>query len=687
MPRVGLEYAEPGKVMLSGKEIPALVADYSLGGFRLKIHATDLKGLKLEKHVEVRWRNQTFLGDVRYSFGTETGVEAGVGLSTLENLNKTDVTFTSEDGGWDLIENPEKRDEILGDVHYKGAECVMTLHQISGTAQVFVTDFKEGKLTCEVIETKRGSLVEGPVSARFELFQTCHAFESKLSKSNQVPFGTKTEKSSEKYAVPFGQIVELEVPNILARLLRRETVRVSLEGKAKILNVRVRGKSVPNVVGHDGSENGLSLIDPSHELMLPVGCKIDEIELELWGQDGTITTVVGHAVVRGYHWIEAKKEYGLGLTFVPATEQQKTVWHNFILGVRYPSLKFVYDEKDHGGIWSLFDRSGFLDLKPREAFTPAYESSKLTWKKLKEAGTKFSKRVQIIYDGNIVGHLQMDRIYSETWCTHHLAIDPKISKVVGKDLYAVVADVVSGEGADYFFSLTNSQKPWNQRNYFDFVSQYKYPSHNEIKILELYELDLRKNLLFEQSNKINIRYPNDFDLKRIVKYFETNCSDLEVKSCSLSLDDITLEKLNEDYKKYNLERQRSFLIAEKDGLMKGFARVETGSSGVSIFGMLNKSYIYTIGLESESEKKEITESLVSGIATHVKKINKTNFMVLLEKGNKEFLTSKGLQYIFDAALWMGRSVVSRRYHTFSQSLFGHLILKRERMHKKNKTQE
>jgi len=56
-------------------------------------------------------------------------------------------------------------------------------------------------------------------------------------------------------------------------------------------------------------------------------------------------------------------------------------------------LKFDYKEEDHKGIWDLLDRSGYLDLKPREAFKHVTNLSKITWKKLSDAGTQISKRV------------------------------------------------------------------------------------------------------------------------------------------------------------------------------------------------------------------------------------------------------------------------------------------------------
>jgi len=75
----------------------------------------------------------------------------------------------------------------------------------------------------------------------------------------------------------------------------------------------------------------------------------------------------------------------------------------------------------------------------------------------------------ILQNKKTVGHLQIDRVYPDTWCAHSLAIDPDISKVVGKEIYSVTADVLSAEGAHYILSMFDSKKAWNQRNYFDFV--------------------------------------------------------------------------------------------------------------------------------------------------------------------------------------------------------------------------
>src|ERR1043166_3309238 len=125
-----------------------------------------------------------------------------------------------------------------------------------------------------------------------------------------------------------------------------------------------------------------------------------------------------------------QEAYSVGIHFETATDQDRNQWHNTILEARYPSLKFDYQDEDHKEIWNLFDRSGYLDLQDREAFSHVVDVTKLTWKKLADAGVKLSKRAIIRKEDKVVGHLQLDQIYPNTWCAHHFAIDPKISKTV-----------------------------------------------------------------------------------------------------------------------------------------------------------------------------------------------------------------------------------------------------------------
>ncbi|MFH1016819.1 MAG: PilZ domain-containing protein [Pseudomonadota bacterium] len=655
-PRFSASHKIPAQLVVNGRLFDGTVFDYGVTGLALSVPKAAATSVEKEKaEVEVLLQGLTLNGRVRHSRTQEERAVLGVAFNVPGDGEE--VSFTSDDPGWDLIENKETIDQIFRDVTFKGPEVQITVRQIQGLAVLLPEKLSEdGKVIAEIFEAKRGKLTEGRASFQFEMFQTCHAFESKLT-----PIANNR--------------VEIEIPKTLARLLRRETYRVTNGTNARFLKIRMSsqllGSPAEEVKVYDYSEHGISVIDPTGWASAPVGTPIENIEITT--NEGK--TIRGRGTVRGFQWIKAENAYSVGIQYETSSDQDRTEWHNTILEARYPALALRYRAEHHEQIWGLFDRSGYLDLKPREAFTHVFDVTKSTWKKLSAAGTKISKRAVIEVDGKVVGHLQLDRIYPEAWCAHHLAIDPKVSKVVGRELYSLTTDVLEAEGGGFIFSLTEAAKPWNQRNYYDFVKQYRFPEHNELKIFQVYEADTRAPFKLEVSKDVEIRAAQKWDLKRITRFFQLYGTELEREACGLNQKSLLLQDLNAEVVGFGLNRGREFLVATSGSRFLGFARVETGTAGVNIFGLLDMLYIHLMP-DLGSQASQVHESLVFAGLARFKELGKDDVIVALDDNRAKYYADRGLAYIWDGVRWIGRCEAARRYHAYTQMLYGHLLTKR-----------
>jgi len=371
------------------------------------------------------------------------------------------------------------------------------------------------------------------------------------------------------------------------------------------------------------------------------------------------------------------------ISFETKSDQNRTKWHNVILEARYPSLSFSYHDEDHQKIWDLFDRSGYLDEKPREAFTHVFDITKLTWRKLSDAGTKISKRAIIKFNDSIVGHLQIDRIYPDTWCAHQLAVDPKVSKMVGKEIYSVTADVLMAEGAKYVISFAQATKPWNQRNYYEFVKQYPFAAHNELKTFQFFGVDTRLGCKLSTCPDLKLRLASKEDYSEIENYFHAYGSELERKACGLDSDHLDLSNLNSEFSDFGLSRGRDFILGIMDNKVVGFARVETGTSGINIFGLLDVLYVHLMpGLGKKAP--EISEALVLIGLKRFRDLGITDVLVALDDQRPKYYADKGLPFIANGTRWIGRCAIVRRYHVYTQMMYGHLLLKREKIRNRKK---
>jgi hypothetical protein len=653
---------------VAGEPFVAKVTDYSLQGIGLRVEKTAAKRAERENsEIQLSLHDTNYAGQIRHT--RHDGASVIIGVDLKETREEEDAEFTSEDAGWDLIEDTETVNNIYTDLAYKGPEAPIEMRQIRGGLGTVlaqkITDQKT--LVAELFEVRKGTFEPGRASLRFEMFQTCHAFETTLLKQWR-------ERNM--------NLIELELPNKVARLLRRETFRIRNGENGKQLKVklhsRVLGIAPEEVEVYDFSEHGLSILDPTGWAYAPAGVPFDSITVTT--SDGE--TISGTGTIRGYRWLLREGAYSIGIQFDTASDDDRNKWHNTILEARYPGLSFDYKREDHPRIWDLFERSKYLDLKPKEAFSHMIEATNETWKNLSDAGTKTSKHAIIRMDEQVVGHLQLDRVYPNTWFAHNMAIDPRMSKTVGKEIYSVTADVLSVEGSKYIMSITQASKPWNQRNYYDFVKQYRYPEHNELRKYEVYETDTSYDIRLKKAEDLTIEKANKYDLNRIVRYFELYGSNLEREACALTSTDLELEEFSKELEPFGVWRKREFIVARRGNRFVGFCRVEHARDGVNIFGLFDILYVHVA--PDAHDKGDIHEALVKAGIERFRELGKRDIIIALEDGRSDFYSEKGLRYIFDCIRWIACCEVSRRYHAYSQMLYGHLLLRRAAIHSKRK---
>jgi hypothetical protein len=251
-------------LIVGGRAYSTAVVDYSLRGVGLRVPSSAVERSKIGDfgQIELELADQKYLGQIKHT--KEEKFESVVGIDLRNDTSSAAISFTNADPGWDLIEDAETLATLFGDLVLKGPECQVDLRQLRFEGVVLPVKIENGVLTAELFSTKRGTIEVGTASFRFEIFQTCHAFDSKVLKV--------TEKS-----------VEIELPKRVARLLRRETFRVLNGANGKSLSVKVAssllGTHDHELRVYDYSEHGISVIDSTGWLAAPIGFGLEQITI------------------------------------------------------------------------------------------------------------------------------------------------------------------------------------------------------------------------------------------------------------------------------------------------------------------------------------------------------------------------------------------------------------------------
>ncbi len=85
---------------------------------------------------------------------------------------------------------------------------------------------------------------------------------------------------------------------------------------------------------------------------------------------------------------------------------------------------------------------------------------------------------------------------------------------------------------------------------------------------------------------------------------------------------------------------------------------------------------------SDKLQPHIYESLLAAALNRYREIGVPTVSVYMTEDRRTTLEDKGLLFIGEEMRWIADCVAGRRYHAFSQMLYGHLLLKRENIHKK-----
>jgi hypothetical protein len=661
--RVELFSNIPAKVEILGISADVKIKDVSYAGFGLIVPQNESLSVVETLEATLQLSNQIFQATVVNKIVLPSQ-EIKIGLSLPVDLPSGDVNFNAKDSNWDHVKDPETVKNIYGDLAFKGPEAPIQVRQGFSVMTVYPVNITESEtLLCEIVQVHQGVFEKGKSKCVFDLFNTCHAFDSNIEKLDQNK-------------------IELKLSNTLARLLRRETVRIQKNQSTFDLKIYLHNRelntSIEEYEVYDYSEHGISMLDPEGNLSLPRNLIFDEVVIEI----PNVGKILGKAEIRSYQWNRQLNSYIVGLKFVPDQDPHLTNWHNIVLKARYPTFDFDYKEDDHKKIWTLFESSGYLGLKPRESFNYVYDISKNAWDRLKDSGAEFSKRILIRDGEDIIGHMQFDRIYPSTWCAHALAIDPQKSKMVGKELYSIVADIFSAENAMYTISITETELTWNQKNYYDFVNHYPFPEHNEIKIFQIHEAEMDKPWNLEINERIKIREANKYDLAYILKYFEGNISAIEIKALAYDTD-IELKNFNESLNRFGIERKRKFLVATLDDERLGFSVMESGTTGLSIFGIQDTMYVY-LNSDLKADATLTYNTLLDASLKYYRDLKIPTVNIYIQEEKREYYSERGIKFVWEGSRWITFSDVSKRYHAHTQILYGHLLLRREKIRKKNK---
>src|SRR5690606_29630897 len=259
------------------------------------------------------------------------------------------------------------------------------------------------------------------------------------------------------------------------------------------------------------------------------------------------------------------------------------------------------------------------------------------------------------------------------WCIHHLSISKKASKFGAKDIYSAVTDILASLGSKFIISYHRPDKAWNKRNYYDFVEMYPDDDGNFMELFNLFD-----GFTENATGKFEENVANKYQLSLIEKYLVNLYPPIVLEATNVFERDLKLKDLKQEFSGIKIVRGREYIVYSKDESIKAFAMVEWSESSRNIFNLFDCAFIYILSDLNDEEMNFFMDSILS----FYKSKNKSKCLIMIKDSFKLKINNKNVFYLCDENRWIARSLLFKKYHAFTQTLYGHIILKREKIKKR-----
>lgn len=421
----------------------------------------------------------------------------------------------------------------------------------------------------------------------------------------------------------------------------------------------------------DLSFNGLSFeVDPQTD-MLFVGESIGETIIETSTGTLPLTATIRNARRDG----RGSLRYGVELHTQDANQERE--WGRLFFDLQHPrvaSRPSAFSEAN----FDLLQRAEYT--KKIKGFNRASDRAHYvsTWKRI---GERKDLGVFLLYpegDGSTpLGTVSLNRIFSDLWCVHHLAIDRHHPQFEG-DLWRLfeVAAVVYGGAATYMY-YTNCP-------YFraDFKAHHGWNNTIFEKFTDSLQADIEWLFnpynLYAYSNPVG-EHVHGLPQARGIRAHELDVlrarvlkrlPGLETRSHDYACEDLHLTQLSLDYASAGLFRAREILsCGEGDEL--GFAICEMTDAGINLFGLFNEVRLF-LDLVPEEKQVDVAQALAIEAARRYQQRGVARFVLADHELRESFKTGLAVAgFDFVETVW--RFITPREIMPYYRSFMNELI--------------
>jgi hypothetical protein len=416
----------------------------------------------------------------------------------------------------------------------------------------------------------------------------------------------------------------------LGRLVVGEDFPVVLEFVHPQLSGRLVRKRVREV-----SFGGVRFdLDLGHDLLAP-GTMIEAAVLRLPGG----RSLPCRCVVR--HTLAQEDGLQCGVELLDFRGSGRQLWIEQILVRLNPEVEeatpFTIEEA-----WEVFDRSGYLEEKPKEGLLALREPFLATWQKLLRG--RDGARLWLHRGGRpAVGTISTTRVYSHTWLVHHLAVDralPAARKLL------VLADLAPRSAAQW---LAGCQPDGHLLVYYDATTTFNASPYTAFfasraqggevaqRSLRLRELPVDGPRAAGADLHAWVRPATPDELRRVSTTLRARDGELAHRAFDHAPETLA----RRDWAGSGLERWREVLIAgQGPSAPSGFAILEGAAPALNIFSLYDTVRVV---LWERETSPAVLAAILDEVRGRYRALGRRSFLELSGEGDVELPTTPAFE--------------------------------------------
>ncbi|RKG65902.1 hypothetical protein D7V80_21780 [Corallococcus sp. CA054B] len=399
----------------------------------------------------------------------------------------------------------------------------------------------------------------------------------------------------------------------------------------------------------DLSFSGLCMRCQPQDLLFP-GLLPPLIELELG--DGQRVSVRGE--IRYVSSLRADGTVLCGLSVLPYSSDEAR-WVRFVSQTMSPATRTSEGLVDQ--LWDLFNRSGFFSLG---GSTPAeFEELKQNFaslaKRAAEVPQLFCNAVWPSERG-IEATLSFTKPYRNAWLGHQVAKRPgrppeglKEAGAIMRDLYLRTFEhPQSDPDFHWVVAYVEALNPWINKAHVKYAQRQMEAGSSLAYTRKIQKMKAFSNELTGRVHPYTVGPATASELSLLAATIAQQFPECYVQSLDLTRDRLDMGPVTAKWKSFGMERERTVLVARRDGVPHAAAVVELGQLGANLFRLLDNTRLFSLLGDGTRAYSALLDAARRWYAAR----NRPSFLYLREDEGGDYVQECGLHDGPDPYLWI-----------------------------------